>query len=137
MARYVILYHQQHSAETDLTHWDLMLEKDGLLRTWKLPQSPTPSKPLTAIPLPDHRIAYLEYEGPISGDRGQVSQFDSGTYEGSLPSSVDSFSIYLAGRVFHGKLLLEPHPQQPEQWLIQFPDLVADISSPTGSDPGP
>lgn len=134
MPRYVILYHQQHSAETDLTHWDLMLEKDGLLRTWKLPQSPTPSKPLTAIPLPDHRIAYLEYEGPISGDRGQVSQFDSGTYQGSLPSSKDSFSIHLAGRVFRGRLLLEPHPQQPEQWQIQFPELVSNVSRPTESD---
>ena len=121
MARYVILYHQQHSADTDLTHWDLMLEKDGLLRTWKIQQQPAPGEQLVAIPLPDHRIAYLEYEGPISDNRGTVSQFDYGTYEGSLPSSTESFSVDLTGKVFHGRLLLEPHPQQPAQWQIQFP----------------
>lgn len=135
MPRYVILYHQQHSADTDLTHWDLMLENNGLLCTWKIQQPPTPGEQLTAIPLPDHRIAYLEYEGPISGDRGQVSQFDFGTYEGSLPSSTDSFSVHLTGKVFRGRLLLEPHPQQPEQWQIQFPELVSDISSPTEGRP--
>ncbi|MCP4812532.1 MAG: hypothetical protein GY888_08490, partial [Planctomycetaceae bacterium] len=129
MARYVILYHQQHSTDTDLTHWDLMLEKDGLLRTWKIQQQPAPGEQLTAIPLPDHRIAYLEYEGPISDDRGTVSQFDSGTYEGSVPSSTESFSVHLTGKVFHGRLLLEPHPLQPEQWQIRFPESVSDISN--------
>lgn len=135
MPRYVILYHQQHSTDTDLTHWDLMLEKNGFLRTWKIQQLPTPGEQLAAIPLPDHRIAYLEYEGPISGDRGKVSQFDSGTYEGSLPESTKRFSVYLTGKVFRGRLLLEPHPLQPEQWQIRFPESVSDISNRPAGNP--
>ena len=31
--------------------------------------------------LPDHRLAYLDYEGPISGDRGSVTRWDRGTYD--------------------------------------------------------
>ena len=30
--------------------------------------------------LPDHRLIYLEYEGPISGDRGTVVAWDRGEY---------------------------------------------------------
>ena len=30
--------------------------------------------------LADHRLAYLDYEGPISGGRGTVARWDCGTY---------------------------------------------------------
>ncbi len=33
-----------------------------------------------------HRKSYLEYEGPLSGDRGQVHRIDSGNYFGEQPS---------------------------------------------------
>ncbi|WP_146439947.1 hypothetical protein [Crateriforma conspicua] len=41
-----------------------------------------PEKPLTitATRLPDHRTKYLEYEGPISGNRGSVRRVDSGFF---------------------------------------------------------
>lgn len=29
----------------------------------------------------EHRRLYLDYEGPISGDRGSVRRVDAGTYE--------------------------------------------------------
>ena len=32
----------------------------------------------TATRLPDHRVAYLTHEGPISGDRGSVTRLRSG-----------------------------------------------------------
>ena len=135
MPRFVILRHQMPPDSVRPSHWDLMLEKSGFLRTWKIQQLPTPGEQLAAIPLPDHRIAYLEYEGPISGDRGKVSQFDSGTYEGSLPESTKRFSVYLTGKVFRGRLLLEPHPLQPEQWQIRFPESVSDISNRPAGNP--
>ena len=31
--------------------------------------------------LPPHRLHYLDYEGPISGDRGEVRRVDRGEYE--------------------------------------------------------
>ncbi len=58
-----------------------MLERGKVLRTWRLAQAPTDMlEPIAATPLPDHRLFYLSYEGPVSGDRGVVSGWDSGTY---------------------------------------------------------
>lgn len=34
-----------------------------------------------AEPLPDHRLFYLDYEGPVSGNRGVVTQWDKGIFE--------------------------------------------------------
>jgi len=54
------------------------------LWTWAILTNPL-DRPLplecSAKRLPDHRAAYLEYEGAISGDRGQVDQVASGSYE--------------------------------------------------------
>ena len=35
---------------------------------------------LPARSLPDHRLAYLDYEGEISGGRGTVRRIDSGEF---------------------------------------------------------
>jgi len=57
-----------------------MLEVEGVLRTWELRELPrawaallgedfeNPS--VQAQPLADHRLAYLDFEGPLRGDRG-------------------------------------------------------------------
>jgi hypothetical protein len=36
---------------------------------------------IRAEELGDHRLAYLEYEGPLSGDRGRVRRYDAGEFE--------------------------------------------------------
>ena len=75
--RYVILAHQTH----DGLHWDLMLEWGDILKTWSLAQEPDRySTTLIGTPLPDHRILYLDYEGPISGNRGEVRRWDTGRF---------------------------------------------------------
>jgi hypothetical protein len=130
MPRYVILYHQQSSTEADLTHWDLMLETAGALRTWQIHQYPVPNQQLAATPLADHRLDYLQYEGPVSGNRGQVSQWDGGNYEGTVPTKSELFSVRLKGRAFRGTLTLQPHPKQQGSWQVQFPELVTDPDQP-------
>ena len=79
--RFVILEHRlpAHSHPRAL-HWDLMLERDDVLRTWALAQEPEIGKTCDATQLADHRLDYLEYEGPVSHDRGSVTRWDSGTY---------------------------------------------------------
>ncbi len=126
MPRYVILYHQQSSSEADLTHWDLMLETDGTLRTWQIHQQPVANRQLQATPLPDHRLDYLQYEGPISGDRGHVSQWDVGTFEGIVPTDSDFFSVQLQGKIFCGTLALQPNAAQSGSWQVLFPELTTD-----------
>ncbi len=61
-----------------------MLSCDGALATWQLDRLPDDSpadQPIEARKLPDHRLAYLSYEGPVTGNRGQVQRGDHGTYE--------------------------------------------------------
>ena len=73
--RFVILKHDH-----PFLHWDLLLEEDGSARTWRLLRMPCLSEPIAAEPLPSHRLAYLEYEGPVSDHRGQVQRVFSGSY---------------------------------------------------------
>lgn len=76
MPRYVILTHDH-----PFPHWDLMLEDGGVLRTWRLLAEPAAGQVVRAEQLADHRLAYLDYEGPVSGGRGSVARWDHGTYE--------------------------------------------------------
>ena len=76
MPRFAVLQHDSPSG----VHWDLFLESGATLRTWSLPQPPEPGADLPAMPLPDHRLIYPDYEGPISDDRGSVAAWDRGGF---------------------------------------------------------
>lgn len=75
--RFVVLEHSWNGV-----HWDLMLEQPGggSLRTWALDSPPAAGADQAARPLPDHRVAYLDFVGEISGDRGVVRRLDRGTF---------------------------------------------------------
>ena len=60
-------------------HWDFLVEDGENLRTWAIDCPIVEGVELSARSLPDHRQIYLDYEGEISGDRGRVSRWDSGT----------------------------------------------------------
>jgi DNA polymerase Ligase (LigD) len=96
MPRFVVLTHDH-----PFLHWDLMLEQGNVLRTWRLKTSPDRKWPIVAETLPDHRIAYLDYEGPISADRGTVQRWDVGTYE-ILEQARDRIVLQLAGKKLIG-----------------------------------
>jgi hypothetical protein len=104
---YVILRHEQ----TDGTHWDLMLDLGEALATWQLKRDPASlvnPAAMAAIPalrIADHRRAYLEYEGPVSGNRGHVTRVDSGTYEVTSHSPC-GWTIRLAGTLLAGEFKL-------------------------------
>lgn len=96
MSRFVILLHEMPSGQPRATHWDLMLERDGVLRTWALADEPAAGLEGDARQLPDHRLAYLTYEGPVSGERGHVTRWDSGVYRVEHESE-NELRIVLAG----------------------------------------
>ncbi len=77
MPRFVILTH-----DWPFPHYDLMLESGGSLRTWRMDMAPGDLKPpsILAESLGDHRLVYLDYEGPVSGNRGLVRRWDFGTF---------------------------------------------------------
>ncbi len=78
-SRFVILHHEIDGGE----HWDLMLERGEVLVTWQLLRDPSAARclPIPARRIGEHRKAYLEYQGPISGHRGHVRRVDAGTVE--------------------------------------------------------
>ncbi len=95
MKRYVILEHDH-----PVLHWDLMLEASGALRTWRLAALPEPGRAVPAEPSFDHRMVYLDYEGPVSGDRGRVRRWDWGMY--TTEEDADGLVLRLEGTRLRG-----------------------------------
>ncbi|MCA9016364.1 MAG: hypothetical protein KDA77_13610, partial [Planctomycetaceae bacterium] len=120
MLQYVILRH-----DFPELHWDLMLEHEGVLKTWRLPVVPEidpasdeSSIDLVVEALPDHRIVYLEYEGPVSGDRGEVSRWDRGSLT-LLEYNDDSLVALLTGEELAGRVTLKKTDQE-NQWSLNY-----------------
>ena len=57
---------------------------------------------MEAVPLPDHRLFYLDYEGPVSGNRGTVSRWDQGYYQ-VLAEDPRGLRLLFGGRRLHGE----------------------------------
>ena len=74
-ARYVVLHHTGMGE----AHFDLMIElvAGQRLATWRVGRWP-PGKSDTFTPIGDHRREYLDYEGPVSGGRGEVRRVAAG-----------------------------------------------------------
>ena len=132
--RFVLLRHELPESAERGSHWDLMLENRGVLLTWELPQLPPGPLPATFEQLgirllPSHRIEYLEYEGPVSDDRGTVRRVDCGAYQ-LTNTSAGAIKVNAIGSRFHIELLVlkaifqqidEPTSKVAE--VIQFLDL--------------
>jgi hypothetical protein len=100
MPRFVVLTHDFPSL-----HWDFMLEKEAALRTWRLSREPNSGGSIDASPLPDHRIAYLDYEGPVSGDRGKVTRWDAGQYQ-TTRETPEILEVQLHGNRLRGHVVI-------------------------------
>jgi hypothetical protein len=99
------------------THYDLMLEHGGKLLTWAIPEPPRAGLRTCATKLPDHRLAYLEYEGPVSDNRGDVRRADAGEY---LVSQWDDTAMKLELRSPNGDLHVELRHQAETEWIAEF-----------------
>lgn len=110
MHRYVILEHTWNNI-----HFDLMIEGQSSLKTWQLTKMLEPGlQPATS--LPDHRLEYLAYEGPISGNRGAVKRVAEGTFT-MLEKSDELLEVELEGTC-HGRMkLLRKHNND---WQLEW-----------------
>lgn len=101
-----------------------MLEEGPSLRTWALAEEPQSGTAIAAELLPPHRMEYLEYEGPVSGDRGEVERWDRGDYE--LISATDMELIaQLRGGKLKGPIQLTRESSNAQRWTFL---LVAESS---------
>ncbi len=111
--RFVILHHSGFGRE----HWDLCLEHGEALLTWRLWRLPGEPGgfPIPADRIGDHRKAYLEYEGPLSGDRGMVKRVDQGDLQ-FKEFTADDCVFEAAGTLLNGVYRLN---SKGEQWWLE------------------
>jgi hypothetical protein len=116
MPRFVLLLHARPDGSS---HYDLLLERGDALAAWRLPAPPAELSPEDAAVerLPDHRTAYLTYEGEVSGGRGTVRRMDAGTCEVEAWGD-DRVAVRLAGA--HARGLLELAAQPDGAWRARF-----------------
>jgi len=112
MPRFVLLEHDH-----PVLHWDLMLETVDALHTWRLPQPPRGAETFTTVRIGEHRLAYLDFEGPVSDNRGRVRRWDAGHFEW-LQKDEGQIVVRLDGATMKGLLRLDR--QEEQQWLLRF-----------------
>ena len=97
--------HEHHARNL---HFDLRLERDGVLKSWAVPKGVplVPGEKHLAVVVEDHPLEYGHFEGEIPEGEygaGTVSIWDNGTYE---TKHWDDEKIEIS---FHGKRLIGPY----------------------------
>lgn len=102
--RFAILVHDH-----PFVHWDLLIEEEQSARTWRLHESPdrwllaTEPVVISAEEIAQHRLRYLDYEGPVSRERGTVMLWDRGEILSWIQNGV-TVEAELVGRRLNGRL---------------------------------
>ena len=111
--RFVILRHDDPRGG----HFDFMLEVGEVLKTWALAQMPEPGVEIACEALADHRLAFLDYEGALSGGRGTVARWDCGTYSVQSQNDVE-WVVHLAGKHISGQTILRRITGSATGWIL-------------------
>ncbi len=129
--RFVI--HEHHARRL---HFDLRLEVDGVLRSWAVPKgiSLNPADKRLAVAVPDHSLAYIDFEGRIndgSYGAGEVRIWDDGTFETNFDPAQQLAGGKLVFTFFglkvRGEFVLVKIKGQSNNWLlIKSSDHFAD-----------
>jgi len=111
---------QKHDA-THL-HYDLRLERDGVLKSWAVPKEPPTEKGIKrlAVEVEDHPIDYANFEGVIPEGEygaGTVEIWDKGEYE-TEKWSEDEIIVQIYGRRLKGRYCLIRFKKQENGWLF-------------------
>ena len=121
MPRFALLSH-----DWPHPHCDLLLERGDTAWTWRLPADCTEFLPALAEAMPaeriaNHRLHYLTWSGPVSGDRGVVQQLDRGDW--SLKHEADGELLFSAtGDILRGQFRLRcaaPETLGNPAWLLE------------------
>jgi bifunctional non-homologous end joining protein LigD len=124
---------QEHHATR--LHWDLRLERDGVLVSFAVPNGlPTePGDNRLAVHTEDHPLEYLEFHGEIPKGNygaGSMTIWDRGTYE-ELKWEPRKIEVRLHGERVEGRYALFPIGREAgtKDWMIHRMDPPADPSA--------
>ncbi len=117
---------QEHHATS--MHWDLRLERDGVLVSWAVPRGipPDPKQNHLAVHTEDHPLMYLEFSGEIPAGHygaGRMTIWDHGTYETEKWSDREVM-VVLHGERARGRYVL--FQTKENQWMIHRMDPPED-----------
>ncbi|MEU6828938.1 ATP-dependent DNA ligase [Nocardia beijingensis] len=115
--RYVV---QEHHARR--LHWDVRLERDGVLVSWAVPKGPptSPDQNRLAVHTEDHPMEYLDFHGAIPKGEyggGEMTIWDSGTYETEKWRD-DEVIVQFNGKRLNGRYALIQ--TNGNQWLMHL-----------------
>jgi bifunctional non-homologous end joining protein LigD len=79
-------HHTPRGRTGERVHWDLRLERDGVLKSWAVPKGPPTRRGPNrlAVPTEDHPLEYASFSGTIAAGEyggGSVTIWDAGRYE--------------------------------------------------------
>ena len=125
--RFVI---QEHDATS--LHWDLRLERDGVLASWAIPKGlpEVPKQNHFAARTEDHPLEYASFEGKIPKGQygaGTMKIWDRGTYE-CLKWEPRKVEVALHGERLDARYALFAigHGDDTKDWMIHRMDPPAD-----------
>lgn len=112
---------QEHHARH--LHWDVRLERDGVLASWAVPKGlpPEPGLVRLAVHTEDHPLEYATFEGEIPKGEygaGRMLIWDKGSYD-TLSWEKDKVSVVLHGRKVDGKYVFF---RRGDEWLVRRSD---------------
>jgi len=108
---------QEHTTPEGV-HWDLMLERDGVLATFRLEAEPAHclTHEVQAVKIFDHPLRFLTYEGPVQKGTGKVRIVDSGVYQCDDRKD-DLMAIELKGSILKGNFTMTRI--EGDEWRFQ------------------
>ena len=112
--------HEHHAHHL---HYDLRLERDGVLKSWAVPKGipETPGQKHLAVAVEDHPLEYGHFEGEIPKGEygaGKVSIWDNGTYD-TLEWGAEKIEIRLNGKRLSGIYVLVQFKRAgKKEWLV-------------------
>jgi bifunctional non-homologous end joining protein LigD len=113
---------QEHHARS--LHWDLRLERDGVLVSWAVPKGipDDPKRNHLAVHVEDHPLGYIDFAGEIpagSYGAGEVRIWDTGSYE-CHKFRDDEVIVTFHGERLEGKYAL--FQTKGKNWMIHRMD---------------
>ena len=113
---------QKHQARN--LHWDLRLERNGVLKSWAIPKEPSTDIGVKrlAINVEDHPIEYAAFEGIIPQGEygaGTVEIWDKGSYE-LMKWEEREIIVNILGTKLKGEYVLikTDYGQRKNSWLF-------------------